>query len=464
MKRSLALIIAVFLLVTVFSGCGSDDKKDSSSKTETATSTVSTSASETASGTSSGAVTSVPDDVKSHTINGVSLDKFRIVRPHYKSSYITQIQIEALQKAVKDNMGIELKVVEDAYETEADYEIVIGNTNRSGNMEIGNRDQYNIGVTDKKVYINGGHNYSTAIAVSEFTKALMAGSLTSDSSFSGLYSETIKNYDLSKYYYPTFYDDFDGNAVDTTKWRLMGGTEGSSKGKNGKTSLRSNDPARCGVGDGCFYIYAGQDDQYYYGGMLITDRTMYYRYGYMEMTQLLPDGPGFWIATWTVGDNLDGNALNSPEIDVNEMFGNSAVVASNCHSWPTTLGKEQFGLVHTSLDGKTYGTAKKRYSLDNRNFSQDFHTFGYLWDETHCAFTCDGEIYFDYDITEKPEDTECFTHCQQVKVSMATGFDNCSQDITKATPEQWRDSNKFLTDNFYIYQLDDGKHLLKMKT
>lgn len=463
MKRTLALIIAVFLLVAVFSGCGGSKQKEpaSSESTVSTASQGDTTTSETAS--TGGQEIEVPDDVKSHTINGASLDKFRIVRPHYKSSYITQIQIEALQKAVKDNMGVELKVVEDAYETAADYEIVIGNTNRPGSLEIGNRDQYNISIAGKNVYINGGHNYSTAIAVSEFTKMLMAGSLTDDSSISGLYSETVKGYDLSKYYYPTFYDDFDGNTVDTTKWRLMGGTEGSSKGKNGKKSLRSNDPARCGVGDGCFYIYAGQDDLYYYGGMLITDRTMYYRYGYMEMTQLLPEGPGFWIATWTVGDNLDAEALNSPEIDVNEMFGNSAVVASNCHSWPTTLGK-QFGLVHTSLDGKTYGTAKKRYSLDNRNFSQDFHTFGYLWDETHCAFTCDGEIYFDYDITEKPEDTECFTHYQQVKVSMATGFDNCSQDISKATAEQWENSNKFLTDNFYIYQLNDGKHDIKFKT
>ena len=71
------------------------------------------------------------------------------------------------------------------------------------------------------------------------------------------------------------------------------------------------------------------------------------------------------------------------------------------------------------------------------------------------AFTCDGKIYFSYDITKTQEDIECFNHTLYLILSMAVYFEGAPL-AGNATPEQWQTTNKFITDNLYLYQLQDG--------
>lgn len=390
-------------------------------------------------------------------INGAVIGKYKIVRQHYNGSYLTQIELEKLVETVEKEFGYHLDIVEDAYVAEGDYEIVVGDTNRSGSENLPGYDDVKIAITDKKVFVNGGHSYSTAAAVTEFTKMLLKADLSNSDSVTTSYGAVSSDYDFSNTYKAVWHDDFDGNEIDTANWRIVSGTERSSAGKNGKRSVRSNDPQYLGTHDGKLYMVAGQDDNNYYGEMITTDKTMSYKYGFLEFSQILPQGPGFWIATWLSSNDpkVEGD-LYHLEIDINEMFGNSSVVASNCHRWPTALGKE-LGLDHTSLDGKTYGTAKKRYSLDDRNFNQDFHTFGCISDPAYYAFTCDGEIYFKYDFRDDL-DIDAFTHSTFIRLSMAVGFDSCSQDINNATQEEWQNSNIYYTDHIYLYQMDNGIH------
>lgn len=455
MKRIVLFLTVCILVITLFAGCGSADNKSIDPETASAVSGDAASVTE---GTASAGSSEQSGTAEDRKINGESISKFKIVRQHYNGSYLTQIELEKLVNEVESKFGCKLEIVEDAYTPEGDFEIVVGNTNRKDNKEIKDYDAVSIVVKDKKVYLNGGHSYSTAAAVTEFTKMLLDGDLK-DGEINESYGALSAGYDSKTRYKTVWHDDFDGDAIDTSLWRILTGDEKSSEGLGGKKSVRTDDPKYVGVADGKLYMKAGETASNYIGGMIVTDDKMTFKYGFLEFSQRLPQGAGFWIATWlSCNDDTVGMDVYHPEIDINEMFGNSSVVASNCHRWPTTLGTAQ-GYEHNSLDDG-YGKQKKRYSLDDRNFNQDFHTFGCIHEPTYYAFTCDGEIYFKYDF-DLEVDFDAFTHNTFIRISLANYFAN-SPLKPNATADEWKNSNVFYTDNIYLYQMDNGVHTLTL--
>ena len=389
-------------------------------------------------------------------IGNKDIKYFKIVRQHFNGSYITQLQMEDLVSKILEKTGHELEIVEDEYVEAGNYEIIVGNTNRGTKHELFDtkegREKFFITVEGTKVWISGGSYHATAMGVSEFAKTVSStDTIDEKNNVEGDYNTAVASYDKGKYFTPTWYDDFDGDSVDTSKWHVCDLGEYVSQGKNGKTSVRSADPKITYVRDGKFTIAASEDENYYYGGMLRTDITMNYRYGFVEYSAKIPHGDGFWVTLWA-GSKEMGRIL-SPEIDINESFGNSLSVAANCHSWPTSIGKEM-GYDHTSLDGQ-YSSAKRYTCPDGKVLGDDFHTYGMLWDRNKMAFTCDGKIYFSYDITKTQEDIECFNHTLYLILSMAVYFEGAPL-AGNATPEQWQTTNKFITDNLYLYQLQDG--------
>ncbi len=401
------------------------------------------------------------------TINGVALGGFKVIRKHYNESYITQAQIDELVKVANETYDYPLGYYEDTYEAESEYEIVIGDANRSGVTAIANRDEYKITISGKKVYINGGSVEATAIAVSEFTKLLAKGTVTDADSVSGNYSATVANYDKSKYYTRTWGDDFDGDSVDSTLWYHVPENAYSSAGFNNRTAIRSTDPNHVFVSDGKFNILAGYNDSQYIGGMLMTDRTMLYKYGYLEMSAVLPDAPGLWTSLWLdsrwhnmIGKQPGVGVYYDFEIDVNECFGNASAVQANCHKWPTLVGERE-GYPHTSLDTPDYKNKRRTARDENHNFGDGFHTFGLLWDETQMTFTCDGEAYFTYNINTTLEDLDGFHALCYIRLSAAIGFSgNPLGEIIPDDDPRWQTRNAMIVDYVHIYQLDDGKQQL----
>ncbi len=403
---------------------------------------------------------------KTVTINGATLANFKVIRKHYNESYITHAQIEKLVKDANEVYDYPLYYYEDAYEAEGEYEIVVGNANRPGVTAITNVDEYKITVSGKKVYINGGSVQATAIAVAEFNKLLSKGAITDADSVSGNYSTTVEKYDRSTYYTIKWADDFDGTEIDLTKWVHVGENAYSSSGFNGRTAVRSTDPSRVFVADGKFNILAGFDEDYYYGGMLMTDRTMLYKYGYLEMSAILPDAPGLWTSLWLDsrwhnqnGKQPDVGVYYDFEIDINECFGNAAAVQANCHKWPTALG-EQEGYEHTSLDTPDYKAKRRTFKDEGQNFGDGFHTYGLLWDETQMTFTCDGEAYFSYAINTSLEDLDGFHALCYIRLSAAIGFaGNPIGEIIPDDDPRWRTRNAMVVDYVHLYQLNDGKQI-----
>ncbi len=395
------------------------------------------------------------------TVNGVDVGKFDFVRPHYNSSWLTEVEMQEVIDTVYQKTGYKMEIKHDTETTPADYEIIVGDTTREGVEKITNYDEFKITVKGKKVYINGGSAHATAMGVSEFAK-LLKGDIKDAASYTGSYETAMASYDKSTTFYKTWGDDFDGTELDTTKWRQVKHPEGASSGQNGMTSIRSGEPGDVFVSDGKFYICARADEDYYYGGMIRTDKTMSYKYGYAEMSSIIPQGDSFWIAWWACSNDsvssIDPNSpkLMSPEIDIVECFGNSKSYAANCHSWPTDVGKAQFGYEHTSLDVAEYSSAKKYTCPGDDILGNGFHTYGFLWTPEEMSFSCDGDLYFTYKTNTNEADIECFNHSMYFIYSMALAFENAPGNPITQNPDEWQNTNKLVLDWMNLYQLDDG--------
>ncbi len=402
------------------------------------------------------------------TINGENISKFSIIRPHFNVSYLTQMEIDKIYDYVKNTTGFEVEVYDDADFQESEYEIIVGEANRNGVEKIdkNDTDTYSIKVSGKKVYINGGSTYATALGVTEFCKMLKTGTVTDANSVaSGSYSTTVASYDKATYYTPTWLEDFKSTELDTTKWMHV---PWSADGQNGKKSRRSEETYTF---DGEYFtITPYQTDTEYHGGMIRTHRDMAYIYGYVEESAKIPTAKGFWTALWTgdtTGFGMFGDEeaakeqILGNEIDINENFG-ANYVAANCHSWPTTLG-ESLGYKHTSCDGNEFSNDKKYYPDQGVDLHDDFHTYGLLWTPEYMSFTCDGRVYFTYDTTATEQDILTFNQKMYLTLSMAVGLKSGSTSISLATEDDWANRSTLVVDYVHLYQFQDGKSVLDLR-
>ncbi len=389
-------------------------------------------------------------------LNGVDVGRYAFVRPHYNSSYLTEVEMKKIQDNILAKTGYFMEITHDTYTAEApaEYEIIVGDTTREGVEKITDYDKFSIKVDGKKVYINGGSAHATAMGVSEFSKMLEKGAVTDTN---GSYESALAGYDKSTTLYKTWGDDFDTEVVDTDKWRVLGKGGSDATGLNGKTSIRSNDPNDVYQADGKFYICAREDDSYYYGGMLRTNGgIMTYKYGYLEASMVIPHGDGFWIALWACSEDYNAildpalPKLASPEIDIVECFGNSYYYEGTCHSWPQSTGSSDYGFKHLN-PGEAYYCPDSSVKLGD-----GFHTYGFMWDDKALSFTCDGNLFYTLEYGDDPQMYETYNHSMYLILSMATGFENCPSGKITDDPVQWAESNKLIVDWVNIYQKDDG--------
>lgn len=402
-------------------------------------------------------------DFSNIALNGTNIGKYTVVRPHYNFSYLAQVEIDAISDKVITATGFELPFVYDNTEP-SEYEIIIGDAEREGVEALTDYDDYSIKISGKKVYINGGSSHALAVAINDFAKMLESGTVN-DTKISGSYAQTVATYGDDAYKY-VWGDEFDSETLDTTKWTQV--TESDQNlGQNGKISVRSTNPNDVYIKDGKFYICAREDENYYYGGMIRTHKTMTYKYGFAEISVLIPDGDSFWVAWWTGTTDTQSSIeptipkYISPEIDIIECYGNSKQFGSYCHLWPTALGKEM-GIEHYVA---TADEGRREHILtdDDKVFGDDFHTIGFLWDDKQMTFARDGEIYCSYDTTKDTDRQEAFNHSMYFIFSMAVAFDNSPGGPITQDPDEWRYTNKLVLDWLRLYQKNDGKHELDWK-
>jgi beta-glucanase (GH16 family) len=174
----------------------------------------------------------------------------------------------------------------------------------------------------------------------------------------------------------TFNDDFNGSALDATKWtnRLPGPRNNAI-----------NTPDAVSVGGGLLTIKTYTDNGTHYTGMIGGQGKFEQAYGYFEARIKFHTSPGQWSAFWLTSPVYDtgvGNpALYGTEIDVVEhraLNGNENDVR---HRYVSAVHWDGYGADHTQEANTHSGLS----GLSN----DSWHTYGLLWSPTGYTFYYD---------------------------------------------------------------------------
>lgn len=174
-------------------------------------------------------------------------------------------------------------------------------------------------------------------------------------------------------------DEFDGAAVNTSKWNLSTGPN------NANNEKQYYNPGNASIVDGKLVITAKIEAM---GGMPYTSAklTSYnkgdWRYGRIDVKAKLPASGGTWPAIWMMPtESKYGAWPNSGEIDIMEHVGNNL-------GWV-------FSTVHTGAYNHTKGTQKGGGKTLN-DASTAFHEYSVEWYPDHMDFYYDNVHAFTF--------------------------------------------------------------------
>ncbi|MEE0946682.1 MAG: glycoside hydrolase family 16 protein [Acutalibacteraceae bacterium] len=189
-----------------------------------------------------------------------------------------------------------------------------------------------------------------------------------------------------------WHDEFDKDFIDPEKWGFVHAMQTSDN--------EYDNSEKCArIEDGKLHLQLHKSDK---EGMLVTlpesvatMNTMNFKYGYLEMRSKIPFRHGAWPGYWMKSNTPFAKAPYMSEVDIYEVFSSKDTVVSNLHKW--TIGK------HVMLPGGE-GSYTRAYRFENfENLNNEFHTYGFEWDEKYMSFYVDGEKYAQYGITEEDD-------------------------------------------------------------
>ncbi|MBQ6995432.1 MAG: glycoside hydrolase family 16 protein [Lachnospiraceae bacterium] len=190
-------------------------------------------------------------------------------------------------------------------------------------------------------------------------------------------------------------DEFDGDALDTTKWDYMygnGGEYGNSGWGNNEWQYYLSREENIRVEDGKLIIAAVKEDSAmpYTSARIrtITNRgeTLFATtYGRVEARIKMPVGEGIWPAFWMlpVDDSIYGKWAASGEIDIMEAKGRLPQQFS---------GAAHFG---GTWPNNTYET--QEYVFPNGTDITDYHLYSVEWEPGEIRWYVDNECFFTLD-------------------------------------------------------------------
>ena len=194
-------------------------------------------------------------------------------------------------------------------------------------------------------------------------------------------------------------DEFDGEAIDTSKWMFEIGTGSNGWGNNEKeyyTSRKDN----AYIKDGVLHICAKKEDyegQKYTSARMLTKGKFAFKYGTVEARIALPTGKGIWPAFWMLGENFD--TVGWPacgEIDIIESVNSENIVYGTNH-WAN-------GSEYATYGNNTGNYRDQQHKMD----ITQFHTYKFTWDEKYIRMFVDDFMYHEILIENNTGDTEEF--------------------------------------------------------
>ncbi len=111
-----------------------------------------------------------------------------------------------------------------------------------------------------------------------------------------------------------------------------------------------------------------------------TANSMNWQYGYLEVKAKVPMGAGVFPSLFTLQKDEYKTDGYHAEIDIFECMSSSTGVAANAHIWYNS------GTCVATMNGKEF---HNHITIT----SDEFHTFGFYWDETTIKIYIDGKLY-----------------------------------------------------------------------
>jgi beta-glucanase (GH16 family) len=177
-------------------------------------------------------------------------------------------------------------------------------------------------------------------------------------------------------------DEFNGSAVDNSKWNFQVGGDGWG---NGEAQYYTNGP-NSRVENGHLIIEARQEtigNNQYTSSRMNNANKGDFLYGRAEIRAKLPSTGGTWPAIWTLPTVWSyGTWPYCGEIDIMEHTGNNLNYA--------------FGTIHTGAYNHQDGTAQSG-GLWFEDISNSFHTYTLEWYPDHLDWYYDDQIIFTYE-------------------------------------------------------------------
>ncbi len=205
------------------------------------------------------------------------------------------------------------------------------------------------------------------------------------------------NSNLTGTYNLVWSDEFNGTYLDADKWGVYSKMEANPE----KGYFIDKDEKVIDVVDGNLKLtaYKDSDGNYHSPTSVVTQNTMNFKYGYVEIRAKLPLQVGVWSSFWTksVADPSDTKSVVSTdnpvvgEVDIFEVFDRNRV-CGNIIKWDPDV-----------QDGETqswYPTAMNTAQCVIPPDDDQFHLYAYEWTPTEFKFYYDGVMYARFDITE----------------------------------------------------------------
>lgn len=267
--------------------------------------------------------------------------------------------------------------------------------------------EIDFGVTSRPILkTNAGIGIHTYLETGDYEVSVKA--IGSKSSLSITETETITvdvffAIPATGYSTPTSYDgmvavwadEFDGTSINLDNWKHETGRGSNGWGNN---ELQYYQQGNTEVTDGKLIITAKKQsvgDANYTSSRLITKDKQSFKYGRIDIRAVLPNGQGIWPALWMLGSNF--STVGWPkcgEIDIMEMVGGS----------PTSTGKNNtvHGTLHWHDEVQSQNVCtcgQGDYPLPSGIFSDEFHVFSIVWNETTITWYVDDVEFHVINIT-----------------------------------------------------------------
>lgn len=183
-------------------------------------------------------------------------------------------------------------------------------------------------------------------------------------------------------------DEFDGGAIDQTKWTHELGASGWG---NNELQNYTNSTDNSYLRNGMLVIQAQKQttgSNAYTSARLITKGKQSFQYGRLDIRAKIPKGKGVWPAIWMLGADIDQN--NWPkcgEIDIMELRGSRPTELISTMHYANSMGVHEY-------KGTTQNLSE--------DLSADFHTYSVVRSKNMTRFYLDGSAtpYYTFSATD----------------------------------------------------------------